>query len=227
MQIVRLMTKFSLVAVGAGTLVGIVATSSLAGSFTGTYSFEGSPAATTSGSPIGFSDFSSVGVKGGVNNITGVENNRYVGSLFTENNAPDLGNEYFEFSVNPLGNSPTTFNNFSFNSHRRFDTVFGVVNGPTLWQLQASIGGGNFFEVKSGQLAGTAQDVSESVSSLNNVTQQVIFRLYGYGAPSPLNVWTIDDVVLSGITAVPTPAVLPAIVGFGLSMWRKRKPQTD
>jgi hypothetical protein len=214
MQMVSLISRFSLVAVGGVSLIGMVAAPSYAGSFTGTYSFtNGSTAATTSGSPISFGNFSSNSVVGTTVNLPGTDNDRYIGLNLAQSNTPDL-TEYFQFSVNPFASSPTTFNSFGFNSRR--------IGGPTQWLLQASVGGGAFSNVGSG---GFPNQIT-SVTGLSNVTQQVVFRLYGYGSTSPLNSWSIDDVVLSGLTAVPTPAALPAMVGFGLGLWRKRKEQT-
>jgi hypothetical protein len=214
MQIISWISRFSLVAVGGVSLVGLAAVPSYAGSFTGTYSFtNGSTAATTSGSPISFGNFSQNGILGTTVNLARTANDRYIGFDLTQNSTPDL-TEYFQFSVNPFASSPTTFNSFGFNSRR--------IGGPTQWLLQASVGGGAFSNVGSGDFT----NQTTSVAGLSAVTQQVVFRLYGYGASSPLNSWSVDDVVLSGITAVPTPAALPAMVGFGLGLWRKRKEQT-
>jgi hypothetical protein len=217
MQAIKLIGQFSLLSATTIAVVVSGTKSSYAGTFTGTYSFnDGSTAATVTGDPISFSSFASNGVLGGAVDLPGTNNDRYAGTGWATSDSP-AANKYFEFTVNPAG-LPTTFTDFGFNSQR-----YG--NGPRQWQLQASIGGGSFFSVASGNLSGN-QSVSQNFGSqLSGVTQQVVFRLYGYNARRTFGLWDVDDFYMSG-TKVPTPAALPALVGFGVGLWRKRKEQT-
>jgi hypothetical protein len=215
MQAIRLIGQVSLISVATIAVVTTSASSGYAGSFTGTYTFTGNDAATVAGSPITFTNFTSSGVSGARN-----ASNRYAGSDWNRNFTS--GSKYFEFSATPFGGSPTTFESFSFNSSRSF-------LGPTQWILEAKVGSGSFSTVASGSLipSGNISPVALG-SSLTNVNQQVVFRLYGYGARgfSGFNLWSVDDVFFAGKTGIPTPAALPAILGFGAQLWRKRKELT-
>jgi hypothetical protein len=223
MQVNRLFVKSSLAVAGAAAIVCLSAPESQAATFVGRYSFtNGSRRATVTGRPVVFGQFAAAGVSG-----TPIEasifSGRFRGSNWTRNATPNLG-QYFEFSANPLGNL-TTYNRFGFNS-RSFSGFFGTGLGPRNWLLQAKVGSGSFFNVLSGAL-GPVNAVNQGFSnaSLTNVTQQVVFRLYGFNAPVSANTWIVDDVFVSGISAIPTPAALPAILGFGAQLWRKRKQQ--
>lgn len=60
-------------------------------------------------------------------------------------------------------------------------------------------------------------------------TSPVTFRIYGFntGTGNADNL-DIDNVALQGsvaATAVPTPALLPGLVGMGLSLWRKKQKE--
>jgi hypothetical protein len=218
MQAIKLIGQFSLLSATTVVVVAGGASSSYAGTFKGTYSFtNGSTAATVTGDPILFSSFASSGVAGSVLDLPGTNNDGYLGAGWST--SPNPSNTYFEFTVNPAG-LPATFTDFGFKSQR-------VARGPRRWQLQASVGGGAFVNLASGNLSGNASVNQSLGSQLSGVTQQVVFRLYGFNAPGNglLNLWNVDDFYVSG-TKVPTPAALPALLGFGMGLWRKRKEQT-
>jgi hypothetical protein len=63
---------------------------------------------------------------------------------------------------------------------------------------------------------------------LQNISQQVTFRLYGYNPDGNdrSGYFSVDGVKVKGTTtAVPTPAAIPAIIAFGAGLWGKRKQQ--
>jgi hypothetical protein len=224
MQFNCLFAKSSLAIAGAVTAIGLAADVSQASSFVGRYSFtNGSTSGAVTGRPVVFSRFTSNGVHGTPLDVAGTAHDRFIGSRWTTGSSKNPS-QYFQFAANPLGNR-TTFNSFGFNSWSYGSLRKGL--GPRHWMLKASLDGGrNFFEVLSGGL-GVQDTINRRFhnSRLTNVTQQVVFRLYGFNAPTSHNFWNVDDVHLGGISAIPTPAALPAILGFGMQLWRKRKLQ--
>jgi hypothetical protein len=246
----------TLATAAAVVAVGAMAMPSLAGTFSGTYGFGANSAAPTNNvtsssivpaGTVTFGAFSNgSGVPGA--NVPGVGNpersyqaagwGAYTGATKTSNAQQDT--DYFQFSVAPTPTNNLTIKTISFDA-------INALGGPVAWNLRAFLGApaanaafGTGIDLGSGSITGSWVNNSVNITSvlLQNVSQQVTFRLYGSGAtgvPLPfglgqtsgiLGTFGVDNVKVDG-TAIPTPAAIPAIIAFGAGLWRKRKQQDE
>jgi hypothetical protein len=218
MKMWKLVMPVSLLAVG--TVMGSAAPS-YAGAFGGTYSFTSNAVSVTTETGDASSpnrvDFSSFGGDGTA-----------VGSNFDGTSWSDT--KFFSFSAIPTaGNNITSLTGFSFKSTS--DSTVNNGSGPNAWKLfYSGNGGSTFSEWVGGNLTRGAEETIPLTSTTLTLTRNIpiLFRLYGLGSVGAGNnngkAWTVDDVELRGTAeAIPTPAAIPAMVGFGLGLWRKRK----
>jgi hypothetical protein len=111
----------------------------------------------------------------------------------------------------------------------RFSLVPALGSGaPRSWSLGTSVGGGpiSVLPANTGGLSGvnTANPLNINLASLSGITSPVQFFIYGFNADNAAGILAADNVQLNGaVSAVPTPAVLPALAAFGMGLWRKRK----
>jgi hypothetical protein len=177
---------------------------------------------------FGFST-SPTGVATGVslsNFTAGAGLTNFGGSLLVGNPAYGVGasnwngqaTDYFEFTLTPDAGKVVTVNSIALDRVR--------VLGPRDLQIRSSLDG--FGSVLNSTSVGNSLAnavLPFSVSSAAPIT----FRILGTGTPtgiiSPnLRFLVLDNVELDGdIAAVPTPALLPGLVGLGVAALRKRK----
>jgi hypothetical protein len=238
MNMWKLALPASLLAVGTVLTVGVAP--SYAGTFSGTYGFgPNTTNATETLVPVN-PDTVNFGAFGGATVTAGFSTDllgtRYAGTGWGTGSVIDT-NTYFSFSVNPtLNNQVVSLTNFSFSSFSRSGNVNGG-KGPKQWQLSYSTNGGTSFTAVANGVLNTPSSSAEQITAslvavpALNTALPILFRLYGFGAVNGLNnnnnnFWSVDDVTLSGTASpVPTPAAIPAIIGFGVSLWRKRKQE--
>ncbi len=109
--------------------------------------------------------------------------------------------------------------------------------GPATVNLRSSLDG--FASVIASGTSGNGSFAPTNTFNLNsafsNLTNSVTFRIVGVGPTSAnggalasTGTLRVDNVTINGdvATAVPTPALLPALIGFGASIVRKRKQET-
>jgi hypothetical protein len=229
----NLATKAVTLGISSALTIGIAP--SYAGNFTGNYGFGTliPPATTTTanvtpGEPVTFSSFVGDGiVNGNSTGRTGPSDSGYFGTGWTSAFDP---NKYFRFNVAAASGTQMNITGFQFDSRRLAGLVGSAA--PRQWALRSSLD--NFStNLLSGVLSATGnlpnsgwETITQGLA-LNNVTGTVFFRLYGFDAANAAGTWQVDNVILSGVTtAVPTPAIAPAMVGFGIGLWRKRKQRS-
>jgi hypothetical protein len=147
---------------------------------------------------------------------------------FSEDNAIDVNSQpvgipdgFFEITVAPNQAGSIIFNGIC------FDILRNSSNSPTSMLLRSSFDNyqNNLFD----PIALSGNNWQYFYSPFNAITtaSAITFRLYFLGGGGSLN---IDQVYLKGGIAppqtVPTPALLPALTGFGLAALRKRKRAT-
>lgn len=219
-------------AMGAMTIGSLTKVDSAEAASLGGYDFGASPGTLTPTiiSPPGvtFSNFSYVGT--GVTRFeSGVTRRAYAANNFSNDDIIDINDSdsdgYFTFNLTPDSNKLVSLSEFQFST--RANGAAAPQNVLVKYSLD------NF----ASNLFSTAiqknswQDWSFSLS--DSFTQTVSFRIYGFntglGVADNLR---IDDVLLSGSVAdiptpVPTPALLPGLVGLGLTALRRRKQAQD
>jgi hypothetical protein len=225
-----ILSKVAIGSIAATASVGIFASSSQAAALGG-YTFgtgSGSLAATNVEPGLTFTDFAYVG--SGVTNFRDGFGPGSGKAFSADDFSPDStidpntpnADDYFQFRI--TANSGNTFDltNLGFVTRRSGDA------SPTRIQLRSSLD--SFVAPISGsdQSLGSKNDWIQYSKSLSfsNLTA-ITFRLYPYGGNNGAaeNI-RIDDVALQGSvarTAVPTPALLPGLVGLGAGLLRKRK----
>jgi len=133
--------------------------------------------------------------------------------------------DFFAFTVAANAGKQLTINSLKLDSAR-----FG---GPTGLQIRSSL---DSFDsvlastgVGTGILGTSFASANLVLAGLTNLTAPVTFRIVGIGTPTGFpnaRFLTLDNVELDGaVTAVPTPALLPALMGLGVAAIRKRKAQ--
>lgn len=146
------------------------------------------------------------------------------------------GNDYFSFSLTP--NAGNAYNMttlaFDFGGSNAADATLDYTASLA---LQASIGGGAFFDVGSvidktvlanatsgNQLSPFSIDLS-SVSAFQGVTDPVVFRFYLYSSVSVDNrIVRMDNVVLNGdLIPEPSSAAFLAMVAAAAGLYRRRR----
>lgn len=183
------------------------------------------PSATGVAPGLEFSDFSSnnVTIVNGVSGNPPAGGNRAI-SAQDWTDALDLS-KYFTFTITPL---PTT-QSFSLSS-LSFDARRGG-NGPESIQIRSSNDG---YATALGTFTNQVVNNDWTTLSINSLgleslTQAITFRIYGYDAKNVSgnsSGLSLDNVFVHGdVTSVPTPALLPGLVGMGIAALRKRKQQ--
>jgi hypothetical protein len=239
MNMWKLALPVSLLAVGTAFAVGVAP--SCAGTFDGTYGFiGGSTSATETGdalSPnrVNFGSFSANGVA--VDSSTNASSSAYQSTGWTTNPTTPDSNGYFQFVVTPELGSIMSIEKVTFTASS------STYNAPRNWNLRAFLGApavDTAYDSTSAIPLGASTTSSyftnqTTITSkfLQNISEQVTFRLYGYnpnldGGPS--GIFALYKVTVEGTAdpapvPVPTPAAIPAIIGFGVGLWRKRKQQ--
>jgi hypothetical protein len=135
--------------------------------------------------------------------------------------------DYFEFTLTPDSGKTVTVNSLALDRRR---SGFLLPSGPTSLSIFSSSNG--FASALNSASVGTSLAnvvLPFSISSSAPIT----FRILATGAPATtpnLRFLFLDNVELDGsiadIAAVPTPALLPGLVGLGVAAWRKRKGAT-
>jgi hypothetical protein len=212
-----------------GALIGFGVIGLMALSVTaplGKYTFEGEStlAPSSVNSAIEVSTFANSGagtfVQGNLGSL-----NSYSASGWNSNSLSSL-QSFFQFQVTPKAANVLTLAQILFDQ-RRSGT------GPKSWILRSSLDGFRTNLVNSATPVADKwnTEIVTLPSQFENLTKAVTFRLYGYDAEKT-GTWRLDNVSIDGTvtpttgTAVPTPAAIPAIVGFGVSLWRKRRGLT-
>lgn len=233
------------IGLGSGQTTGHAATLAQSTPFTGIDQFEGdSPNATVTGNEINFTPWQAgSGIKTGFASGQHVSGNP-VGKAFageynwTQADTPDA-NDYFQFSLTPTRDNFLDITAIAFYAYRTPD-------GPQNWQFKAQIGGQAPIILKQGNhLKPEVWEAFEiePTAALSNLTETVTFSLYGYQAKDNRGRWRIDNLAVSGAVnlittpknpgsatpvpepdAVPTPMLLPALLGLGLKL-RQRLAQ--
>jgi hypothetical protein len=227
-----ILSKVAIGSIAATASVGIFASSSQAAALGG-YTFTGSsPSASGVATGLTFSDFTYVG-SGTVNNPDGIgapPDKSFSANSFSPDSTIDPtidaaspnGDDYFQFGISA---SP----GYSFSlASLGFVTRPNGNAAPLNIQLRSSLD--NFatalFDGALGQKNRWTPGAATPLN-LNSLTN-IVLRLYPYGennnnGQKNLN---IDNVSVEGSvtrTAVPTPALLPGLVGLGAGLLRKRK----
>jgi hypothetical protein len=240
------MRRFDLIRTGTlmGGAIGLIvlsATTSWAAPL-GNYTFENSAGAFITNSEttvtgINLSAFSnSDGVTLSSNAGSGNPGLAYQSNGWTRKNST-ADTDFLSFTVSPMANMKFTISKLLFDSKRGAGSGnSGAANsGPTLWALRSSI---DQFAgtLDTGSLGNTNswRSITVDVTAISDRIQPVVFRLYGYDSNAvnlANNFWSVDNVSIDGTvspaaSAVPTPAAIPAIVAFGVSLWRKRRGVT-
>jgi hypothetical protein len=215
-----------------GLSISLSATASSAAPL-GKYTFENSAGAFTDSGTVtapGMS-LSAFGNGSGVVGLGGSSGNP--GLAYQSNGWTNLTEtarrDFLTFTVQPINDARFIINQILFDSKRGAGTE---TSGPQSWALRSSID--NFMdELDSGSLGSTNtwQPIAANIVGMPTQVRSVVFRLYGYGGNGSAtrnNFWSVDNVSINGsvsrdASAVPTPAAIPAIVGFGVSLWRKRR----
>jgi hypothetical protein len=145
-------------------------------------------------------------------------------------------NDYFSFTVTPgLGYSMSI-------TEFRLDSGVPTPNSdPTLWTVRSSIDGFTSDlttpRTTTPSSGNWLNNQSFSISSLNNISQPVTFRIYAWGAtelynagtPHDYRAWAIDNVGLSGnVSPVPEPyecglIAVAGLLGYGFYDRRRLK----
>jgi hypothetical protein len=133
---------------------------------------------------------------------------------------------YFSFLLTP-GSNPVSLTSIAFDAQ-------SSGSGPSIVRLTSSLD--NYVSAIDGS-SGNGSFASNTLnlgSTFANLTAPVTFRLSGVGpsasggALGSGGTLRVDNVTVNGdfVTPVPTPALLPALLGFGASIVRKRKQET-
>ncbi|MBD1844067.1 hypothetical protein H6F89_11775 [Cyanobacteria bacterium FACHB-63] len=146
----------------------------------------------------------------------------------------DLG-KFYSFDITPNSGRSMSLNTLTFDAQRSGTT------GPQTIEVRSSLDNyatGLPFTLPTATTTATANGtftgytVSLSSPSFQNLTNPVIFRIYGYGATAAGGTLRLDDVILDGSTqaAVPVPFGFTPVWGvavngvvFGLRKLRNRQ----
>jgi hypothetical protein len=212
-----------------GAIVAMASTGDMAqaGSFTGTYQFDGDSLVavmdgvdapvfsrfeyqkTDSQNGTGNPDFSDGSKAGAV----GASDRGYQADRWNGNTANDLRN-FFQFGLTPQSGQQVSLTRLLFNHRRRTES------GPSIWELRSSLDGYGA-AIANGAIA-IGSDTASWVSSpylgtidfadrFANLTDAITFRLYAYGSSQWNSLWLVDNVQLEGGTSL----VNPQVSGFG------------
>jgi hypothetical protein len=231
-----ILSKVAIGSIAATASVGIFASSTQAATLVnlGEYTFgtgSGSLAPTNVLSGLTFTNFAYVG-SGGTTFPSGLG----AGKAFSANDfSPDAtinpainatsldGDDYYQFGITASSGYTFSLANLGFATNRNGDA------SPTRIQVRSSVDGFSAFITGSDQALGGKNEWTPYNASLafNNLTS-ITLRLYPYlkGANNGSQNLDIDNVSVQGSvtsTAVPTPALLPGLVGLGAGLLRKRK----
>jgi hypothetical protein len=220
-------SKLSLAAVGAACAIGTCASAghaaSLGGYTFGTGAGDLLPSGVASG--VTFSDFSYSG-DGGTNFPSGNGAGKaYSVNGFSDDETIDNspGDGYFAFTI-----APTTGNKLTLDD-LKFDVQPNGNDGPTSLFVRYSTDSFTSFTQVLNQTDITKNNWQTLTANLSGAmfTSPVAFRIYGYNTgPGKADNLDIDNVLVNGSTAkVPTPALLPGLLGLGAGILRKRKQQ--
>jgi hypothetical protein len=174
-----------------------------------------------------FSDFTS----NGVTITNGIAGNPPAGgnrAISAQNWSDTLNlSKYFTFTINPL---PTT-QSFSLSS-LSFDARRGG-NGPESIQVRSSKDNysASLGLFKNQVVNNGWSTLVTDLSGLGLLTEAVTFRIYGYDAKDVSgngSQLSLDNVLVrGGVNPVPTPALLPGLIGMGVAAMRKRKAEAE
>jgi hypothetical protein len=143
---------------------------------------------------------------------------------WTTDVSPDP-NDFFSFTATVASGYQLSLNTLALQLYRVGLPVVGS-GAPRNWEVGASVNGGAITSLDSGALTGvnTANNINVNLASLGTVTSPVQFFIYGFRANNGAGILGADNVQLDGtVNSVPTPAMLPAMIGFGVGILRKRK----
>ncbi|MFM7450811.1 MAG: PTPA-CTERM sorting domain-containing protein [Leptolyngbyaceae cyanobacterium] len=124
------------------------------------------------------------------------------------------GDGELNFLTTAAGTGPVTFNwSYSIDSGTPSTSLFGYVLNGAFTQLTNVAGGFNqsgsaSFNVAFGDSFGFGTRLSSSAGG--------IFIISNFNGPTG-----------GGATVVPTPALLPGLIGMGIAAWRKRKAEAE
>jgi hypothetical protein len=226
------------IGLGSGQTTGHAATLAQSTPFTGIYQFEGdSPNATVTGNEINFTPWQAgSGIKTGY--AAGKPGRAFTGNgNWTATSTPDA-NDYFQFSLVPTAGDFFDITEIKFDSDRS-------ATGPQSWQLNAKIGNQAPIVLSESTNPNSIWNTFTigPNATLSNLTQPITFTLYGFAATGNAGTWRVDNITVSGAVnlittpknpgsatpvpepdAVPTPMLLPALLGLGLKL-RQRLAQ--
>jgi hypothetical protein len=156
----------------------------------------------------------------------------YRANDFSEDNAITVNNTgvpdgFFSFTITPNADNILTINGIT------LDTRPNGNDAPTKLLIRSSL---DMFvnDLFNGDLgpknAWTA--INAAFASPINTTTAITFRIYPYlTGPGNADNLTVDNVFMQGsVTPVPTPAILPGLIGLGVAAFRKRRgtePQAE
>jgi hypothetical protein len=225
MQRFDLIRNGALIGFGAIGLMALSATASVAAPL-GKYTFEGdstlAPSSVNSAIELSaFAHSSGAGtfVQGNLGSL-----NSYSASGWNSNSLSSL-QSFFQFQVTPKAANAVTLAQIMFDQRRSG-------SGPKNWVLRSSLDAFGTNLINSATPLADAWNKDPVTvtlpSQFENLTKGVTFRLYGYDAAGSTGTWRLDNVSIEGTvspaaSAVPTPAAIPAIVAFVVSLWRKRR----
>jgi hypothetical protein len=148
---------------------------------------------------------------------------------WTTDATPDA-NDFYSFTATVASGYQLSLSNLTLDLTRIGipATLFTTASSgaPRSWALGTSVGGGPISIAGTGVLSGvnSANSLNVNLASLTGITSPVQFFIYGFDAANGAGILAADNVQLNGtVSAVPTPAVLPALAAFGVGLWRKRK----
>jgi hypothetical protein len=223
-------SKVAIGSIAATASVGIFASSSQAAALGG-YTFTGSsPSASGVATGLTFSDFTYVG-SGTVNNPDGIgasPDKSFSANSFSPDSSIDPtidaaspnGDDYFQFEITANAGYTFSLDNLGFFAKRNGNA------SPTEFQVRSSVNGFDPFVDDQNLDPKNGWESYNTSLSFNNLTN-IRLRLYPYGGNNGnADNIDIDNVSVQGSvtrTAVPTPALLPGLVGLGAGLLRKRK----
>jgi hypothetical protein len=235
-------TQACLVVAGALATIGTFASVGEAASL-GQYTFEpppnpGSLNATDVASGLTFSTFSYVGT--GTSNFPvgyapGANPQNNGGKSYSSDQwsptapgAVPTTEPYWQFTITPNSGETYNLDSLSLGLQRNGNA------SPTNLLVRSSLDNyaatlGNFVLGSDAATRNIWQPFSTALGAptFAGLAGPVTFRLYGYGEPDNLNGrqaenLDVDNIAVNG-NIVPTPALLPGLLGLGVGAWRKRK----
>jgi hypothetical protein len=239
--------RFALSLVGAISLVNVAALSSQA-AILGRYTFETNTGSFTADSDPQLTDpgitLSKLTSGSGVvldssDSQSGNPGRGYLSNGWTKSALPARTTDYLEFTVTPTVGATLTISQILFDS-KRGSTSSNF--GPRNWAIRSSfdqfsnnLGSGNL------GVTNLWQPITADIVDLTEITLPISFRLYGYAGNASTvagNFWSIDNLTIDGnvssiittsslpVATVPSPSMMPGIISFGITLWRKRWKRT-